>query len=299
MRILVTGSTGQIGSQIVKLLSRRGHEVIALARPASRAAVLQATRVRTVTGDIRAAEAWTDDLPALDGVVHAASDFGNDMGDVETRLLDRLLTVLGRMTGPPRLIVTGGCWLYGATGGMPATEETPFHPLPAFVGTIPNLRRVLEAEEVAGLAVHPGMVYSRERGPLARFAESARAEQVVEIVGNEAVRWPLVHARDLAELYLLALEHGTRGTAYNGASIPGMKVGELARAIGTQFGGTGCRIETISADVAAARYGEWARGFALDQTMSGEKAMRELGWRPAHTDPVGEMTGAGHPAPHP
>lgn len=36
--------------------------------------------------------------------------------------------------------------------------------------------------------------------------------------------------------------------------------------------------------------GEWARGYAIDQSMSGERARRELGWRPIHTDPVSDIS---------
>lgn len=39
----------------------------------------------------------------------------------------------------------------------------------------------------------------------------------------------------------------------------------------------------------AAELGEWARGRALDQRLSGEKAKAELGWQPAHTDPLREI----------
>jgi nucleoside-diphosphate-sugar epimerase len=34
----------------------------------------------------------------------------------------------------------------------------------------------------------------------------------------------------------------------------------------------------------AAELGEWARGYALDQQLSGAKARRELGWEPKHLD---------------
>jgi hypothetical protein len=40
--------------------------------------------------------------------------------------------------------------------------------------------------------------------------------------------------------------------------------------------------QIISADAIAAELGEWARGHALDQRLSGAKAARELGWMPKH-----------------
>jgi nucleoside-diphosphate-sugar epimerase len=35
--------------------------------------------------------------------------------------------------------------------------------------------------------------------------------------------------------------------------------------------------------------GQWARGRAMDQQLSDEKARRELGWTPVHLDPEGEI----------
>lgn len=35
-----------------------------------------------------------------------------------------------------------------------------------------------------------------------------------------------------------------------------------------------------------AELGEWVRGYACDQQLSGARAHRELGWTPAHLDPI-------------
>ncbi|MFI4868614.1 MAG: hypothetical protein ACHQDD_04600 [Steroidobacterales bacterium] len=43
-----------------------------------------------------------------------------------------------------------------------------------------------------------------------------------------------------------------------------------------------------SADEVAAALGEWARGYAIDQRMSGDKARRDLGWKPEHTNPLAD-----------
>ena len=45
----------------------------------------------------------------------------------------------------------------------------------------------------------------------------------------------------------------------------------------------------VSADAIAAERGEWARGYALDQRLSGAKARRDLGWAPRHLDPESEI----------
>jgi uncharacterized protein YbjT (DUF2867 family) len=51
------------------------------------------------------------------------------------------------------------------------------------------------------------------------------------------------------------------------------------------FGARRSDPEIISEDQIAAELGEWARGYALHQWQSGEKARRRLGWRPLHLDP--------------
>jgi nucleoside-diphosphate-sugar epimerase len=110
------------------------------------------------------------------------------------------------------------------------------------------------------------------------------------VVEGEAVRWPLVHSEDLAKLYALALERAPARSSYIGAAIEGLAVGRIARAFAKRFGTPCLDPQIISSDAIAAELGEWARGQALDQRLSGAKARRELGWRPKHLDPVREIT---------
>ena len=42
---------------------------------------------------------------------------------------------------------------------------------------------------------------------------------------------------------------------------------------------------TVSPEAMAAELGDWARGYACDQRLSGAKARVELGWAPMHQDP--------------
>lgn len=286
MRILVLGGTGSVGGAVLRALVAHGHEVLALARSARSAEMVAGAGAEPVAGDIREPARWTDQLPGLDGVVHAAAGFEDDMGAVDTRLLDRLLPALGRMAGRPRFVYTGGCWLYGATGPAEAVESTPFDPLPAFAWMVPNLARVLGAREVAGLVVHPALVCGPGGGVLAGMIADAAAGRAVTVIGGPGVHWPLVHSDDLAALYVQVLERGVPGRSYNGAAVPGVAVGTIAAAIARHFGHARTTPAVLSADAAAARLGAWARGYALDQRMSAARARRELGWRIARRDPV-------------
>jgi hypothetical protein len=105
----------------------------------------------------------------------------------------------------------------------------------------------------------------------------------------EALLWPLVHRRDIGTLYALALERGAPAKSYNGSALDSIPVGVIARAMARR---AGLELPPLirSADEAAAQSGEWARGYAIDQRMSGDKARRELGCRSLYTDPLADVS---------
>lgn len=289
MRVLVLGGTGTIGGPVVRELVGSGHEVVGLARSEAAASKLRAQGATALTGDIRTPERWAHEVGGFDAVVQAAATFDADEERIERELLRVLLPALGDPRRHPRFLYTGGCWLFGPAGDAPTTEASPFEPLPAFAWAVEHCRRVLGTAGLTPLVIHPAMVYEASGGTFARFFEDARGRRAVRVVGGEQVRWPLVHAEDLAVLYRLVLEGGAPGQSYLGVAIEGIPVGRLARAFARRFATPDPEPEIVSQDVAAAELGEWARGYGYDQRQSGEKARRELGWRPRHLDPEAEI----------
>jgi nucleoside-diphosphate-sugar epimerase len=246
--------------------------------------------VGVVRGDITALQAWLDALRSVDAVVHAAATFEADMGAVDRALLDALLPGLAAASPGAALLYTGGCWLYGATGDRIADETSPLDPLAEFAWMVEGLNRVLSAPKLRGMVLHPAMVYEAGGGVLSRFVADARERGRVRVVGDEGIRWPLVHRDDLAALYVLMLERGRAGDLYNGTALAGVPVGRIARAIARRWGVEEAPL-LQSVEAFAAERGSWARGYALDQQMSGDKARRVLGWRPVHADLLAEIAG--------
>jgi nucleoside-diphosphate-sugar epimerase len=293
MRVLLFGGTGSIGSAVLTEFLTAGHDVLALARSEDSAALMEARGAKILRGDMRDPAGWVSSMPDIDAAIHTATDFSDEMDAVDRQLLDALLPMLGTMPRRARLVYTGGCWLYGQTGERVATETTPFDPLPAFAWSVPTIERVLGAPEVDALIIHPAMVYTHDGGVFSSFVDDARARGPITVVGSEYVRWPLVHADDLAVLYRLVLERGAAGASYNGAAVAGLPVGSIVRAIARRYGQTAPDLRIVSADAIATEKGEWARGYALDQQMSGDRAGHELDWRPIHANPLRELAEPG------
>lgn len=286
MRVLLLGATGTIGRAVLHALIARGHEVVALARSETSAAKVAQLGATVVHGDIGMPERWISDVPDVDGAIQMACNFDSAMGETERRLLDGLLPRLVAGPRKVRFIYTGGCWLFGPTGNDVATEDSALSPLPAFAWMVPHLQRVLGSGDVDGIVIHPAMVHGGDGGVLRRFEQDIHERRPIRIVGSEAVRWPLVHCDDLAELYAVALERAASGSTYLGVATEGVPVGEIARAVAHRMGVASPVLEIMSEDAAARELGEWARGYACDQRLSGAKARREFGWAPRHLDPT-------------
>ena len=289
MRVFVLGGTGSIGAAVVKELIKRQHDVFGLARSETSAGKLRDCGATPIAGDITSPEPWILRLPDVDAVVHAACNFSPAMGTIDRRLLGALLPALAAQPKRTRLIYTGGCWLFGATGDTLATEQSPFRPLPAFAWMLPHLQLILQAAEIDGIVIHPAMVYEPDGGVFRRFARDAVERHAIRVVGSEAVRWPLVHREDLASLYALVLERAPARSSYIGAVNEGLAIGRIARAFARRFATRHREPEIISSEAIAAELGDWAKGYGLDQRLSGARAQRDLGWRPKHLDPESEI----------
>jgi nucleoside-diphosphate-sugar epimerase len=289
MKALILGGTGSIGAAVLGCLLDRGHEVMALGRSQASIDALRNAGATPVAGDICTPESWVHVVNAVDCVIHAAAVWDDDMGAVDRHLVDTLLSAMQQSPEPRRFIYTGGCWQYGETGDAVATEDTPFDSIASFAWANTPIRRVLEAEDVCGMVIHPAMVYERDGGVFSGMVADAKRLLYVRVIGGEHVRWPLVHKDDLALAYALMMEKGKQGDTYNISTVDGLSVGTIARAIAKRFNADPDPVFRTVAS-AQAEFGSWAEGYALDQQMSGEKARTDLGWNPQHTDVLADIS---------
>ncbi|MFF8367887.1 TIGR01777 family oxidoreductase [Streptomyces lydicus] len=129
MRIAITGSTGLIGTELVRSLRADGHDVVRLVRRAPAAA-------DEVRWDPKAQRVDTAGLAGCEAVVHLA---GAGVGDHrwtaaykqeirDSRVLGTraLASALASMDAPPRVLVSGSAiGYYGDTGDRRTDETSP------------------------------------------------------------------------------------------------------------------------------------------------------------------------------
>ncbi|MEQ8284873.1 NAD-dependent epimerase/dehydratase family protein [Thalassospira sp.] len=290
MRVFITGGTGLIGSAVLKNLIAHDHKVFALARSENSKNNLITAGATPIMGDITEPEIWCADLPEIDSFIHTACDFSDQMAKIDATLLDQLIPALHRQARPVRLIYTGGIWMYpeSSPSDPMMDETTAFAPLPEFQWGIAGINRVLSDEKIDGIILHPACVYtSGEDGRTGHFdrdIDTIKTQNRVTVIGGDEIYQPLVHANDLADLYRLALEKAKPGSSYIGSTIHDLSNRAAADLIARHFGSGNTRVETITAETAMARLGDWARGLAHSQHFSSAKAQRELGWNPKHRD---------------
>ena len=289
MRVLVLGGTGSIGRGVIAALLRRGHDPIALARSRESANRLAGAGAKPLFGDLRDIESWIAAVRDVDGIVHAAATWDEDMQSTDRQVVEAILSTPASCESRKAFVYTGGTWKYGQTGDAVATEESPTFDIEYFADSVKLEKMVLLAPQVRGMVIHPAMVYENHGGVFEQMYDDAVKLGYVRVIGGEHVRWPLVHHDDLGDLYVLMLERGEPGDVYNGAAIEGYPIGRIARAIAKRLNVPTDPI-VIPTSEAVRMYGPWAEGYAIDQQVSGRRAMEKLGWQPTHCDVIADIS---------
>ena len=135
MHILVSGSTGFVGTAITETLGRQGHAIVRLVRPASRQIGAGGARAETVAWDPAAGRFDADAAEGADALIHLA---GASIADgrwnasrkklLRTSRVDatrQLFGVLGKLQRPPRVVVAASAiGYYGNRGDETLTETS-------------------------------------------------------------------------------------------------------------------------------------------------------------------------------
>jgi uncharacterized protein (TIGR01777 family) len=203
MRVAVTGATGTIGREVVRLLEARGDEVVAVSRDPGSAGMT--------------AVSWDDlDLSGFDGVIHlAGSPIDQRWTDEgKKRIRDsridgtrKVVDALRAAEPRPRVLVSQSAEGYYPRGSSPVAEDSP-----PGTGFLSELVQAWEAEarkaEELGVRVvlsRTGVVIARSGGALPKMLTPFKLGVGGPVAGG-AQAFPWVHVADAAGALVFLLE---------------------------------------------------------------------------------------------
>jgi nucleoside-diphosphate-sugar epimerase len=235
----VTGATGFIGTELVKVLIARGHQVFGLAQCAETAERVRRVGAVPVMGDLLEPGQWQDETPA-DWVFHLqpylvrgrrltrrrAVSMARARVLMDGHLLDAVASGATR-----RVVYVADTSCYGATGPRPITEDQPLRPSAWGRYLAPALDRV-DGYVTAGLPIvtaFPGWVYGNGSCFRKRVIEPVMAGRRVLRFGKTGPWVSPIHVQDCARALVHLAEHGEPGGRYFLVNTDPIRMHEFAR----------------------------------------------------------------------
>jgi nucleoside-diphosphate-sugar epimerase len=231
MRVLVTGSHGFIGTILVPMLMREGHEVVGLDSDLYRYCTygLGLADIEHIRKDIRDVE--KSDLIGFDAIMHLAGLSNDTLGDLNPKLTFEInheasvrLAKIAKDVGVKRFIFSSSCSNYGAAGDRMLDESSSFNPVTPYA-----VSKVLVESDVGKLA-------SSQFSPI--FLRNSTAYGVsprirFDVVLNNLTAWalttgqimlksdgtpwrPVIHIEDISRAFIAVL-HSPREKIHNQA----------------------------------------------------------------------------------
>jgi nucleoside-diphosphate-sugar epimerase len=284
MRVFVTGSTGFVGSAVVKELLSAGHKVLGLTRSEAGIKQLESQGAEALHGTIEDLELLKKAASECDAVIHLAfvHDFADYAGSCATdrTAITAMGSALAEAGGDRALVITSGTMLL-PRGKLGDEDDAPdmTNPMAAARGASEKVcldfaKQGVRASVVRLPPTTHGLGFSGFMGP---FVTVALQKGVAAYLGDGQNRWCAGHRDDAARLFRLAAEKGTPGSIFHAVGEEGVPMKEIAIAVGKQLD---IPAVSIPQEKAEEHFGWFWFGAVADNVASSEKTRERQGWTP-------------------
>lgn len=260
-RLLITGADGFVGRYLTREALRQDWQVVLVigpggAHPSAWLTPIEAAYVTHLDADFtsdhdlrRVAQEPADAVVHLAAMASGAAARKDPAGAMQVNAMGsvNLITELAEAGQRPRFLFVSSGEVYGAGHAGPIREDAPLRPVSPYAASKaaaePAMLDLARSSGIplviarpfthtgpgqAPLYVLPGMVQKL------RAAERLGQHEIA--VGNLDPVRDFLDVRDVVEAYLLLLEHGVAGEAYNIASGVGHRLGDCLDALAGLMG---------------------------------------------------------------
>ena len=166
--------------------------------------------VLPIIGEPTDTQAWAHLIPTIDVIIEALGGTV-DLSNITLTLLNVVATTAQstRPIGSPNVsfIHTSGAWVHGSSTDEVVSDTTPLLNPVTFVAWRPAIEQaVLKHDRVNGIVIRPTMLYGKSASLFASVFEAAETGRQVAWYGKPGGRFSLIHADDLADVYVRAVE---------------------------------------------------------------------------------------------
>jgi nucleoside-diphosphate-sugar epimerase len=286
MRVFVTGSTGFVGSSVVKELLSAGHKVLGLSRSEKGVEQLKNQGAEPLHGTIEDLELLKKAASECDAVIHLAfvhdnSDFAGSCA-TDRAAITALGSALVAAGGNRALIITSGTMLLARGKLGKEVDETDLsNPMAAARGASEPVCLEFVKQGVRAIVVRlpPTTHGPGGSGFTGILAGIALKKGVSAYVGEGQNRWCAGHRDDAAKLYRLALENAKPGSIFHAVGEEGVPVKDIVSEIGKQLN---IPVVSIQTEKVGEHFGMFQFGVTADNIASSEKTRELLGWAPTN-----------------
>jgi len=225
IRAFVTGGTGFIGANLVRLLVQEGYQVRALVRPSSCLDNLRDLDVELVKGDLNHPEVWQQ-MEGCQVLFHVAAHYSLLQGDREQLyhhnvLGTRNILAAARKANIERTVYTSSVAAIGV--GVPGeiVDETHQSKLEELVGHYKKSKFLAEQEAMQAVQAGQDVVIVNPSSPIGPLdiKPTPTGDIILRFLRRQMPFYldtglNFIDVRDVARGHLLALEKGRKGDRY-------------------------------------------------------------------------------------